>query len=81
MEKNPYARINILLFGACVELILSWEMLGLVLRSQIFCYGVFCVVEMSIHDDVAPPYFSAVTDGCAVHISVISAEEGFNSGG
>ena len=46
MEKNPYARINILVFGACwirVELVLSWwEMLGLLLRSQIFCYGVFC---------------------------------------
>ena len=38
------------------------------------------LVEVSVYDDVVPPYFSAVTDGCAVYISVLSVEEGFNSG-
>ena len=31
---------------------------------------------MSVNNDVAPPYFSLITDGCAVYISVLSV--GFN---
>ena len=38
------------------------------------------LVEVSVDGDTAPSHFFSVIGGCAIYISFLSVEEGFNSG-